>query len=108
MTTLSIDIETYSGTDLATSGVYKYVEDPDFEILLIAYSFDNENVNVLDLANLEPSDFFMLGQFQEALVNGGFRKTAWNAAFEITCLSKYFGIDLDPAQWDCSMVRLAP
>ena len=107
MTTLSIDIETYSGTDLATSGVYKYVEDPDFEILLIAYSFDGENVNVLDLANLEPSDFFLLGQLQEALVNGGFLKTAWNAAFEITCLSKYFGIDLDPAQWDCSMVRAA-
>ena len=49
MTTLSIDIETYSGTSLKDAGVYKYVEDPDFEILLFAYSFDGDSVEVVDL-----------------------------------------------------------
>ena len=110
MTTLSIDIETYSGTDLATSGVYKYVEDPDFEILLIAYSIDGGETEVWDCKdNPGDKDTFEQekGYLLSFLTDRACLKTAWNAAFEITCLSKYFGIDLDPAQWDCSMVRAA-
>ena len=109
MTTLSIDIETYSGTDLATSGVYKYVEDPDFEILLIAYSIDGGETEVLDLASEQSLVNYMWAKehMPRLLEHPDYLKTAWNAAFEITCLSKYFGIDLDPAQWDCSMVRAA-
>ena len=34
--TLSLDLETYSGVDLAKCGVYKYAESQDFEILLFA------------------------------------------------------------------------
>ena len=50
MKTLSIDIETYSGYDLSKSGVYKYAESPDFDILLFAYSVDGDDVQVIDLA----------------------------------------------------------
>ena len=50
MKTLSIDIETYSGTDLAKCGVYKYTEDPDFEVLLFGYSADGGDVVTVDLA----------------------------------------------------------
>ena len=49
MRTLSIDIETYSGTDLTKSGVYRYAEDPDFSILLFGYAFDDDHVEVIDL-----------------------------------------------------------
>lgn len=50
MKTLSIDIETYSSTPLQKSGVYRYVEAPDFEILLFGYSVDAGPVQVIDLA----------------------------------------------------------
>ena len=50
MKTLSIDIETYSNVSLQKTGVYRYVESPNFEILLFAYSVDNQPVQVIDLA----------------------------------------------------------
>ena len=49
MKTLSIDVETFSSVNLAKSGVYRYVESPDFEILLFGYSKDNEPVQIVDL-----------------------------------------------------------
>lgn len=110
MTTLSIDIETYSGTDLSSSGVYKYVEDPKFEILLLAYSFDGGETEVWDLKD-NPSDRDTFENEKEylsiLLKDPNILKTAWNAAFEITCISKYFGIDIDPSQWECTMVKAA-
>lgn len=102
MKTLSIDIETYSGTDLETSGVYKYVEDPDFEILLFAYSYDGEPVKVVDLKNDH-----VIKAILHDLTDYNIIKTAFNANFEITCISKYFGIDLIPEQWQCTMVLSA-
>jgi DNA polymerase len=53
MQTLGIDIETYSSTDLTKSGVYKYVEAPDFEVLMFAYSVDDRPVQIIDLAQGE-------------------------------------------------------
>ena len=50
MKTLSIDIETYSSAPLQKSGVYRYVEADDFEILLFGYSVDSGPVQVVDLA----------------------------------------------------------
>jgi len=47
--TLTIDIETYSSIDLLKSGVYRYAEAPDFEILLFGYAFDDEEIQVIDL-----------------------------------------------------------
>ena len=48
--TLSIDLETFSSADLPKCGVYKYVESPDFEILLFGYSVNEEPVQVIDVA----------------------------------------------------------
>lgn len=50
MKTLSIDIETYSDVPLQKSGVYRYCESPNFEILLFGYSADSGPVQVVDLA----------------------------------------------------------
>ena len=49
--TLNIDIETYSSEDLDKVGVYKYVDSPDFKILLFAYSVNENEVQVVDLAH---------------------------------------------------------
>lgn len=105
MKELGIDIETYSSRDLGKCGVYKYVEAPDFAILLFAYSMDGGEVACVDLAQGEE----LPAEIRAALTDPAVTKTAWNAAFERICLSKYLGIDkpLDPAQWKCTMVRAA-
>jgi len=96
--TLSIDIETYSSVDLGKSGMYRYVEAPDFEILLVACAFDDEHVWLID-----PDK--EVDQLYNRLSNPRIRKAAYNAAFEIACLSKHFGLQLPAAQWDCTMNR---
>lgn len=105
MRELGIDIETYSSRDLAKCGVYKYVEAPDFTILIFAYSVDNGPVSCVDFAQGEE----LPDEIYNALIDPDVIKTAWNAAFERICLSKYFGLSkpLDPAQWKCTMVRAA-
>ena len=99
---LSIDLETYSDIDLSTCGVYRYVEG-DFHILLFAYAFDDEDVHVVDLACGEelPQDV------RDAVFDPAIIKAAWNAQFERTCLSQFFGTRLSPDSWQCSMVWAA-
>lgn len=103
MQTLSIDIETYSSADLLKSGVYKYVEAPDFEILLFAYAFNDDPVQLLDLTNAFDSEKYE--RVIEALINPAILKTAYNANFERTCIAKYFERTLPPEQWECTMVK---
>ena len=120
MQSLEIDIETYSPVDLARSGVYRYAEAPEFEILLFGYSADGGPVRVIDLASGETIPKGIL----DALTDDGVIKWAFNANFERVCLSRYLsdlGIPLDsfcdshplstgqarflsPASWRCSMV----
>lgn len=105
MKELGIDIETYSSEDLPSCGVYRYVEAPDFTILLFAYSIDGGPVECIDFAQGE----VLPDEVYSALLDPAVVKTAWNAAFERICLSKYFNIEgrMDPAQWRCTMVRAA-
>lgn len=101
MRTLSIDIETYSSVDLKESGVYRYAESPDFSILLLAYAYDNEEVQIIDLASGEPLPY----QLKNDLVNPKILKTAFNASFELTCISSHLKEWIDPSQWRCTMVH---
>ena len=107
MQTLSIDLETYSDQPLAKTGVYRYVESPDFEILLFAYSVDGGPVRQIDLACGEkiPSEIL------SALENETVTKWAFNANFERICLSHFLGYPtgdyLKPDSWKCSMVWAA-
>jgi len=103
MRELGIDIETYSSYDLKTCGVYRYVEAPDWAILLFAYAVDGGPVQCVDLASGEslPEDV------RAALTDPAVTKTAYNATFERVNLGKYLGQRLDPAQWRCTMVRAA-
>ncbi len=98
---LAIDLETYSSINLRTCGLYKYVESPDFAVLLLAYAFDDEPVRIVDVAQGEE----IPKPIKDALDDPSIIKTAWNAAFEIACLSKHFGKQLYPGHWCCSMVH---
>ncbi|MBC6002981.1 hypothetical protein H8891_04125 [Paeniclostridium sp. NSJ-45] len=100
MTTISIDIETYSKIDLTKSGVYKYIEE-DFEILLIAYAYNDEEVKIIDLKNGEK----IPPQFKKDLFDESIIKTAFNANFERVCLSKYFNKNLSPKMFRCTQVH---
>ena len=104
MKSLSIDIETFSSVNLSKSGVYKYTESPDFQILLFAYSIDGGEVQVVELARGEgiPSEIL------HALSDPAITKWAFNAQFERICLSRFLrmplGTYLNPRGWKCSMV----
>ena len=101
--TLAIDIETYSDVDLISCGVYKYSSSPHFEILLIAYSVDDEETICIDVANgEEPPKEFMKMIFDDTVT-----KTAFNANFERTCFSNYYKHSFRPEAWRCTAVQAA-
>lgn len=100
MKNLSIDIETYSDTDLGKCGVYKYASSPAFEILLFGYAVDGGEVRVVDLACGEK----IPDEIIAALSNESVTKWAFNAMFERVCLSNYLGEWLEPEGWHCTMV----
>ena len=104
MNYLSIDIETYSSINLAKSGVYRYCEAEDFEILLFGYSVDGSEVKVVDLAQGEKIPKNIIS----AIYDDGIIKWAFNATFERICLSRHLGLPtgtyLDPSSWRCTMI----
>ena len=118
ITSLEIDIESFSSVDLKKCGVYKYAESPDFEILLFGVSVDGGEVTVYDLASGDtvPEEII------KALSDDSVIKWAYNASFERVCLSVWlrrnypqhfssYSIEedtirnyLDPSSWRCSLV----
>ncbi|WP_317818458.1 DNA polymerase [Clostridium tetani] len=101
MDTLAIDVETYSNIDIKTYGVYKYVESPDFEIMLFAYAFNDEPVEIIDFMNGEklPCNVFY------ALTDPNIIKTAFNANFERNTIKNQYPALCPPEQWECTMVK---
>lgn len=119
MKALSIDLETYSSVDLGKSSVYRYVESPDFDILLFGYCVDGCPVQVVDLAQGEE----IPPEIIDALSDERVHKWAFNANFERVCLSEWLRRNshplhnehystpddpcmgyLDPVGWHCTMV----
>lgn len=106
MAHMSVDIETYSSIDLKKSGVYRYVEAPDFDILLIGYSIDGGSVRVIDCTNRESyEEQSKLLEFRRLLYDPEVTKSAFNAAFERTCLAKWTGRPMPPEQWRDTMIK---
>lgn len=97
---LSIDIETFSDIDIQKAGAYRYAQSEQFRIMLFAYSFDGEEVQVIDLENGEEIPHFILTALQDKDVI----KHAYNAAFEWYCLNRA-GIKTPLDQWQCTMVH---
>ena len=104
MKTLSIDLETYSSADIGKTGVYRYSEAPDFEVLLFGYSIDGDPVQQVDLTCGE----HVPEEVRDALSDPAVTKWAFNASFERICLSRWLGLPsgtyLEPDQWRCSMI----
>jgi hypothetical protein len=96
---IGIDLETYSDIDLAKAGLYKYAENS--EILLFAFAYGDEPVQVVDMACGEE----LPEQVLRDLTDPDVQKTAFNAAFEMHVLGHWLGQRLDPAQWYCTMVQ---
>lgn len=100
---LAIDIETYSDIDLINCGVYKYTDSDNFEILLFAYAVDDGETKIVDLAcGEEIPEEVMDMLFDDTVI-----KTAFNANFERTCISKHLGMKLRPEAWRCTAVQAA-
>lgn len=98
---LHIDIETYSSVDIKSCGSYKYFESLDFEILMLAYAFDNEPVQIIDLSEQEIPSWLW-----SDIENPAIEKHAHNATFERNALLTY-GIKTTADQWHCSAVKSA-
>lgn len=97
---LSIDIETRSSVDIGKAGAYKYAQSPDFEILLFAYQMDEEEVQLIDLAQGETfPETLRLALQDEQII-----KHAYNAAFEWYCLNRA-GYRTPLEQWRCTMAH---
>lgn len=97
---LSIDIETKSGADITNTGLYRYAQDKDFALLLFAYAWEDEPVQIIDITAGESlSEELILG-----LKNPKVCKHAYNAAFEWYCLNKA-GYETPLYQWHCTMAH---
>lgn len=99
MTTLHVDIETYSDVNLKKYGVYRYAGSPHFKILLLAYAVDDDPVEVIDLANGDTIPKDLLSYFTAKDI----QRRAFNAQFERVCLSRM----LQTSKWECLMVKAA-
>lgn len=113
---LLIDLETYSSADITKTGAFKYAEAPDFEILLLAYAWDDEPVNVIDMTDTlysGPGAGRCIRQHAEAeavfmgILDPDIVKVAHNSAFERACLRKYTGYYLPPEEWEDTMILAA-
>lgn len=103
MSILAIDIETFSDVSLPECGVHRYAASDKFEILLFAYSLDDGETQIIDLASGEKMpDEVMVWLLDDAVI-----KTAFNAAFERTCLNRQFNLSLKPEVWRCTAVQAA-
>lgn len=98
---LSIDLETFSNINIVKSGLYKYVQSPNFQIILFGYSFDfnADNVKVIDLMQGEQ----IPAELIKALRDPGTIKHAYNAPFEWYCLNKFFNSPI--SQWRDTMLH---
>lgn len=99
---LFIDIETYSSVNISDCGAYKYIESPDFEILIVGYAFDDKEVKIVDMVSGETLPY----EFTYALKDSRCLKVAHNAVFERLSFKK-IGYDVPAEQWYCTSVKAA-
>ncbi|OSA88768.1 UNVERIFIED_ORG: hypothetical protein B2H98_16990 [Clostridium botulinum] len=101
MDILSIDVETYCDLDIRNVGAYRYCEHPSFEILLFAYAFNDEPVEIIDLINNE----VLPERVVKALADSQIIKAAFNANFERNSIYQFYGFPTQPKEWQCTMIK---
>lgn len=99
---LFLDVETFSGEDLKKAGVHAYVASPLFDIILLAYAFDDDPVRHVNLFHDD-----LPTEVRDALTSPDVEKWAHNAAFERNAFTEYLGVYLPENQWFCTMVFAA-
>lgn len=106
---LTVDLETFSSVDISKAGAFKYVESDDFEIILLAYAWDDEKVYAIDMTDLYGCEEAQeeLQDVIAGLLDPDTVKVAHNSAFERAALSKYLAKDLPPEEWEDTMVMAA-
>ena len=97
---LGLDFESFSATDIGACGSYKYMEDPEFEVLLMSYAYDDDEVTVIDLTAGEKVPLTVMFD----LTNPAVTKAAWNCAFERNAILTQWGVYCPPEQWEDSMI----
>ena len=102
---LMVDLETFSSADLAKGGLHKYVESPDFEILLLAYAWDDGPVEVVRLSDVDT--YHEMQGIVAGLLDPDTVKVAHNSAFERACLTKHLGRELPAEEWEDTMILAA-
>lgn len=114
MKKLTIDIETRRSIDITLSGLYKYAESSDFDILLFSVSIDDGDVVTYDLASGEQ----LPDEIIRAMTDTAIAKRAFHVNFERVCISVYLrrnypdllenriGSYLPPEGWYCDMVQV--
>ena len=100
--TFFVDLETFSSADLKRTGAIKYTEAPDFEVLLMAYTFDDAPVRVWDFTKHGTPEWL-----REVLLDDTITKVAWNIAFERACLNRTLDLYTPPEQWQDAMTLAA-
>ena len=103
--TLFVDTETYSSIDIKKAGAFKYMEAPDFEVLLLPYAWDDNPVRVLDLT--DPADHEELQDVIAGLRDPDTIKVAHNSAFERAAYHRAFGFYQPPEEWEDTMILAA-
>ena len=111
---LFVDIETFSSVDISKSGAFKYMEAPDFEIILIAYAWDDGPVHVVEPAKAylfapgaDEQAYYDLLDVSNALQDPDVVKVAHNSAFERAAFTKWLRKDMPPEQWEDTMILAA-
>lgn len=105
---LFLDTETYSSVDITKAGAFKYMEAPDFEVLLLPYAWDDEPVRVLDLTeDGDPEDREILQDILSGLKDPSTVKIAHNSAFERAAYRRQFGFYQPPEEWEDTMIQAA-
>lgn len=103
MKILTLDLETYSDVDLIKCGTYTYASSNGFKIILLAYAFDDESVEIIDIERGEK----VPNKLELAIKDENIIKVAYNANFERIMLSKYLKVYLSPLSWQCTMAQSA-
>lgn len=93
---IHLDFETYSDINIKKAGAFRYIQSPEFEILLCAYSVDDGPVRVLDLTVPQERDYFNTA-FKDLIFRSDSVLMAYNAAFEAGCIARHFGVRFTPA-----------
>lgn len=102
---LFVDIETYSDVDISKAGACRYTASPNFTILLLAYAWDEGQVEVLDLT--DPEDKEDVLKIYDALLDEDVIKVAHNCAFERSAFEAALGLPMPIGQWEDTMILAA-